>query len=553
MSLEKLAEIIFPGIDKTPEYYIEKYPKRELKEGAVVCRYAPSPTGFQHIGGVFAALINERLASQTEGVFYLRIEDTDQKREVAGAIEDTIATMHNFGMDFNEGMTGTDTLKGNYGPYRQSQRAEIYKTFAKDLVKKGLAYPCFCTPEELAELREKQTAEKITPGYYGEYAKYRNLTSEEAIEKIEKGESYIIRLKSPGNIENRVEFNDLIKGDVHFPENNQDIVLIKGDGLPTYHFAHAIDDALMRTTHVIRGEEWLSSLPIHVQLFDVLGLERPEYAHIPTIMKNDNGSKRKLSKRKDAEAAVSYYKEVGYPMVSVIEYLLNIINSTFEEWRVENPLVDYHDFEIALDKMSKSGALFDIVKLNDVSKEVICKMKLEVVYNYYTTWAKEFDKEMFELVTANETMTKEIFNIDKEGPKPRKDFAKWEDVKEKIFYFYDELFAKETADQVELPKTLSLENAKAIIEAYAKEFTFNIGSQEAWFDELKEIGLKLGYCANRKEYKTNPDQYKGMISDVAGAVRAALSHRTNTPDLYTIMQIMGEEKVKDRFNKFLNI
>ncbi|ATD55551.1 glutamate--tRNA ligase [Clostridium chauvoei] len=553
MSLEKLAEIIFPGIDKTPEYYIEKYPKRELKEGAVVCRYAPSPTGFQHIGGVFAALINERLASQTEGVFYLRIEDTDQKREVAGAIEDTIATMHNFGMDFNEGMTGTDTLKGNYGPYRQSQRAEIYKTFAKDLVKKGLAYPCFCTPEELAELREKQTAEKITPGYYGEYAKYRNLTSEEAIEKIEKGESYIIRLKSPGNIENRVEFHDLIKGDVHFPENNQDIVLIKGDGLPTYHFAHAIDDALMRTTHVIRGEEWLSSLPIHVQLFDVLGLERPEYAHIPTIMKNDNGSKRKLSKRKDAEAAVSYYKEVGYPMVSVIEYLLNIINSTFEEWRVENPLVDYHDFEIALDKMSKSGALFDIVKLNDVSKEVICKMKPEVVYNYYTTWAKEFDKEMFELVTANETMTKEIFNIDKEGPKPRKDFAKWEDVKEKIFYFYDELFAKETADQVELPKTLSLENAKAIIEAYAKEFTFNIGSQEAWFDELKEIGLKLGYCANRKEYKANPDQYKGMISDVAGAVRAALSHRTNTPDLYTIMQIMGEEKVKDRFNKFLNI
>lgn len=303
MSLEKLAEIIFPGIDKTPEYYIEKYPKRDLKEGAVVCRYAPSPTGFQHIGGVFAALINERLARQTDGVFYLRIEDTDQKREVAGAIEDTIATMHNFGMDFNEGMTGTDTSKGNYGPYRQSQRAEIYKAFAKDLVKKGLAYPCFCTPEELAELREKQTAAKITPGYYGEYAKYRNLTSEEAIEKIEKGESYIIRLKSPGNIENRVEFHDLIKGDVHFPENNQDIVLIKGDGLPTYHFAHAIDDALMRTTHVIRGEEWLSSLPIHVQLFDVLGLEKPEYAHIPTIMKNDNGSKRKLSKRKDAEAA----------------------------------------------------------------------------------------------------------------------------------------------------------------------------------------------------------------------------------------------------------
>ncbi|GAB6169497.1 glutamate--tRNA ligase family protein [Clostridium carnis] len=553
MSLEKLAEIMFPGIDKTPEYYIEKYPKRELKDGAVVCRYAPSPTGFQHIGGVFAALINERLASQTEGVFYLRIEDTDQKREVAGAILDTIQTMHNFGMDFSEGMTGDDTSKGNYGPYRQSERAEIYKAFAKDLVKKGLAYPCFCTPEELAELREKQTAAKITPGYYGEFAKFRNLSSDEAIEKINNGEAYIVRLKSPGNFENKVEFHDLIKGDIHFPENNQDIVIIKGDGLPTYHFAHAIDDSLMRTTHVIRGEEWLSSLPIHVQLFEVLGFEKPNYAHIPTIMKNDNGSKRKLSKRKDAEAAVSYYKEVGYPMVSVIEYLLNIINSTFEEWRAENPTKDYHEFNVALDKMSKSGALFDIVKLNDVSKEVICKMKADVVYDYYVAWSKEFDKEMYELVTKNESMSKEIFNIDKEGPKPRKDFAKWDEVKEKIFYFFDELFDKETADQIELPKTVSLDDAKAIIKAYKEEFNFNVESQEAWFEDLKQIALNLGYCANRKEYKANPDQYKGMISDVAGAVRAAISHRSNTPDLYTLMQIMGEEKVRARFEKFINL
>ncbi|MEG0368198.1 MAG: glutamate--tRNA ligase, partial [Coprobacillus sp.] len=406
MSLEKLADILFPTIEKTPEYYLEKYPQRNLKDGACVVRYAPSPTGFQHIGGVFAALINERLASQTEGVFFLRIEDTDQKREVEGAILDTIETMHNFGMDFNEGMTGDDTSKGNYGPYRQSQRAEIYNTFAKDLVKKGMAYPCFCSPEELSELREKQIAEKITPGCYGEYARFRNLSADEAIEKINNGERYILRLKSPGNIETRVEFSDLIKGDISFPENNQDIVIIKGDGLPTYHFAHAIDDALMRTTHVIRGEEWLSSLPIHIQLFNVLGLDIPHYAHIPTIMKNDNGSKRKLSKRKDPEAAVSYYKEVGYPIVSVIEYLLNIINSTFEEWRAENPDADYHDFDIALDKMSKSGALFDIVKLNDVSKDVVCKMNAETVYDYYTTWSKEFDKEMFELVTSNEVMSK---------------------------------------------------------------------------------------------------------------------------------------------------
>ncbi|MGL4109472.1 glutamate--tRNA ligase [Clostridium sp. LP20] len=551
MSFEKLADILFPNIEKTPEYYLEKYPKRNLKEGAVVTRYAPSPTGFQHIGGVFAALINERLASQTDGVFFLRIEDTDQKREVEGAIVDTIHTMNNFGMNFNEGMTGEETEKGAYGPYRQSLRKDIYMTFAKDLIKRGLAYPCFCTPEELNSVREKQMAEKITPGYHGEYATCRNLSTEEAIKKIENGDKYIIRLKSPGNSENRVEFHDLIKGDISFPESNQDIVIIKSDGLPTYHFAHAIDDALMRTTHVIRGEEWLSSLPIHVQLFEVLGFEAPNYAHIPTIMKNDNGSKRKLSKRKDAEAAVSYYKEVGYPMVAVIEYLLNIINSSYEDWRAENPTADYHDFTVALDKMSKSGALFDMVKLNDVSKEVICKMKADVVYDNYTTWAKEFDKEMFDLVTSNETMVKEIFNIDKDGPKPRKDFAKWDEVKEKIFYFFDELFNRETEEQIELPKTLSLENAKEIIKVYSNEFNFDAGSQEQWFEDLKVIGLNLGYCANRKEYKANPESYKGMISDVAGAVRAALSHRTNTPDLYTIMQIMGEEKVRERFNLFV--
>ena len=551
MSLEKLADILFPSIDKTPEYYLAKYPKRELKEGAVVTRYAPSPTGFQHIGGVFAALINERLASQSGGIFFLRIEDTDQKREVEGAIADTIQTMKNFGMEFNEGMTGEDTEKGNYGPYKQSLRKEIYSTFAKDLVRKGLAYPCFCTPEELNEVREKQMAEKVTPGYHGEYAVCRNLSPEEAIKRVENGDSYIVRLKSPGNPTNRVEFHDLIKGDTSFPENDQDIVIIKSDGLPTYHFAHAIDDALMHTTHVIRGEEWLSSLPIHVQLFDVLGFERPQYAHIPTVMKNDNGSKRKLSKRKDAEAAVSYYTEAGYPTESVIEYLLNIINSSYEDWRSENPDADYHEFPVALDKMSKSGALFDIVKLNDVSKDVICKFKFDKVYNLYTKWAEKFDKEMYDLVTSNEAMSKEIFNIDKEGPKPRKDFAKWDEVKEKIFYFFDELFDKETEENIELPKTLTLEAAKEIIEVYSKEFTFNIGSQEAWFDELKEIGTKLGYCANRKEYKANKEAYKGMISDVAGAVRAALSHRANTPDLYTIMQIMGEEKTRARFEKFI--
>ncbi len=552
MSRETLANLIFKNELKTPEYYLEKYTERKLKEGAKVVRYAPSPTGFQHIGGVYAALINERLAHQSEGIFYLRIEDTDQKREVEGAIEDTITTMHNFGMEFDEGMTGEETSKGEYGPYRQSQRKEIYHTFAKQLLEKGLAYPCFCTPEELNEIREKQMAEKITPGYYGEYAVYRNLPVEEAIKRIENGEEYILRLKSPGKEENRVECHDLIKGDVSFPENVQDIVIIKSDGLPTYHFAHAIDDALMHTTDVIRGEEWLSSLPIHLQLFDVLGFKRPNYAHVPTIMKSENGSKRKLSKRKDPESAVSYYREEGYPAVSVIEYLLNIINSSFEDWRAENPDTDYHEFPVALDKMSKSGALFDIVKLHDVSKNVICKMKAPVVYDYYTTWAKDFDKEMFDLVTRDEAMMKEVFNIDKEGPKPRKDFGKWNEVREKVFYFFDELFDLEKAEDVELPKTLNLEDAKSIIESYAKAYNFDT-DQETWFEELKALAVELGYATNRKEYKKNPENFKGMVSDVAGAVRAALTHRTNTPDLYTIMQIMGEEKVRERFNKFINL
>lgn len=550
MSFEKLAKLIYSNIDKSPEYYTEKYPKRDLKEGAKVTRYAPSPTGFQHIGGVFSALINERLANQSQGVFYIRIEDTDQKREVEGAVEDTIATMHNFGLDFHEGMISSDSSKGCYGPYRQSEREEIYKTFAYDLIKKGLAYPCFCSSEELASIREGQVKQKITPGYYGKYAKCRDISSEEAIKRINNGESYIIRLKSPGEPENRVEINDLIKGHVSFPENNQDIVLIKGDGLPTYHFAHAVDDRLMGTTHVIRGEEWLSSLPIHIQLFQVLGFELPQYAHIPTIMKLDGGSKRKLSKRKDPEAAVSYYKEVGYPVQSVIEYLLNIVNSGFEDWRAENPQVDSSSFEIALDKMSKSGALFDLVKLSDVSKDVIARMKADAVYDSYTKWAKEFDSEMYELITSNEQISKEIFNIDKEGPKPRKDFAKWSDVREKIFYFFDGLFEREQVEQIELPKSMDLAEAKRIIEAYSKAYNFNV-DKETWFEELKAVGVELGYTANKKEFKANPGMFKGMVADVAAVVRAAITHRANTPELYTVMQIIGEEKVKNRFNKFL--
>lgn len=552
MSLQQLADLIFPEITKVPADYEAMYPKRVLKEGAQVTRYAPSPTGFQHIGGVFAALVAERVAKQSGGVFYLRIEDTDQKREVAGAIQDTIATMHNFGMDFDEGMTGENSSKGNYGPYKQSERAEMYKTFAKELIIKGLAYPCFMTAEELGAMRDQQMAEKITPGCYGKYAIYRDLSAEEAIAKIKAGEPYILRLKSPGHEENRVEFTDLIKGETSFPENVQDVVIIKADGLPTYHFAHVIDDHFMGTTVVTRGEEWLSSLPIHVQLFEVLGFECPAYAHIPNVMKQDGGAKRKLSKRKDPESAVSYYKEEGYPKESVVEYLLNIINSSYEEWRMENPKTDYHEFPVALDKMSKSGALFDLVKLNDVSKDVICKMPADQVYDLYIEWAKDFAPEMYELATKHEAMTREIFNIDKEGPKPRKDYGKWSEVKEKICYFYEELFKEETAEQVELPKNVSMEQAKEIMKAYAAVYNYDT-DQETWFNELKEMAIGLGYTADRKAYKKTPEAFKGMVSDVAGAVRTAISHRTNTPDLYTIMHIIGEEAVRARFEAFLNL
>ncbi|MFR5264230.1 glutamate--tRNA ligase [Clostridium sp.] len=552
MSFEKLAELIFPNIDKTPEYYLEKFKKRELKEGAKVTRYAPSPTGFQHIGGVFSSLVSERLAHQSEGVFYLRIEDTDQKREVSGAIDDTLKTMHTFGMDFDEGITGETTEKGEYGPYKQSERADIYRAFVKDLIKKGLAYPCFMTADELNELREKQIAEKLTPGCYGEFAKYRDLDPAEAMKKIEAGEEYIIRLKSPGDENKRTVTKDLVKGEVSFPENIQDVVIIKGDGLPTYHFAHVIDDSLMGTTHVTRGEEWLASLPIHLQLFRVLGLKAPKYAHMPSVMKVDGGSKRKLSKRKDPESAVSYYREQGYPSVSVIEYLLNIINSAFEDWRAANPKTDYHEYKVELNKMSKSGALFDLVKLHDVSKDVISKMSAVEVYDLYSAWAKEYDQEMFKLISADEEFSKNLFNIDREVAKPRKDFGKWSEVKEKIFFFFDELFYEETVENVELPKNVDLAEAKRIIEAYAKAYDFNTDNVK-WFDDLKEVAVELGYATDRKKFKANPEEFKGMVSDVAGAVRTALTHRTNTPDLYTIMQILGEEKVRERFNKFLSL
>ncbi len=544
MDYKDLANAIFPDA-KDITYYEEKYPERNLKEGAIVTRFAPSPTGFVHIGGLYQSLIARKLANQTEGVFLLRIEDTDQKREVENGITDIVQSLDRFGIEPDEGMISETEGKGNYGPYRQSMRKEIYQSYAKYLIEQGKAYPCFCTPEELEEMRAKQEAAKIRPGYYGVWAKCRNITVEEAIEKINNGENYIVRFKSPGREDRKIKHHDVIKGNVDFPENDQDIVIIKADGLPTYHFAHAVDDHLMRTTHVIRGDEWLSSVPLHLQLFHELGFKPPKYAHIAPIMKNDNGNKRKLSKRKDPEAAVSYYDEMGIPKEAVNEYLLNIANSNFENWRRANKDKSIDEFELQLNKMSVSGALFDMVKLLDVGKTVISKFTAEEVYENAFNWAKTYDKELEEMLQDKQYALK-IFGIERGNKKPRKDIAKWSDVKENIEYMYDEkFFAKEQ----EYPYQVihEKEDVDKILDLYMEKYYNENDDKQQWFDKIKELAGELGYAKEVKEYKANPDAYKAHVGDVSTVLRVALTGRTNTPDMYEIMQVLGKESMKKRF------
>ena len=444
MNYKDLANLIFPEA-KEISYYEEKYPERKLKEGAIVTRFAPSPTGFVHIGGLYQSLIARKITEQTEGVFFLRVEDTDQKREVENGITGIVKALEDFIIVPDEGMISETKEKGNYGPYKQSLRKEIYQAYAKYLIEEGKAYPCFCSAEEIEEMRKKQETAKIRPGYYGVWAKCRNHTVEEMVEKIKNKESYIIRFKSPGREDKKIKHHDVIKGNVDFPENDQDIVIIKADGLPTYHFAHAIDDHLMRTTHVIRGDEWLSSIPLHLQLFHELGFKAPKYAHIAPIMKNDNGNKRKLSKRKDAEAAVSYYEEEGIPEEAVKEYLLNIANSNFENWRRANPEKSIQEFDLQINKMSISGALFDMVKLLDVGKVVIARMSAEKVYEEAKKWANKHDEELAKILENKEYALK-VFNIERGNKKPRKDISKWSEVKENIEYMYDEKFEKNVAE-----------------------------------------------------------------------------------------------------------
>ena len=540
MDFNRLAELLFPDVTETPEEVEARYPERDLPEGAKVTRMGPSPTGFMHLGNLYGALVDERLAHQSGGVFFLRIEDTDKKREVEGGVQLILETFRNIGLPFDEGVTENGD-KGKYGPYRQSQRAAIYHVFAKQLVQRGYAYPCFCTEEELAEMHAQQEANKENFGYYGKYAKYRDCELEEIERRIAAGESYVVRFRSPGSIENKVRHTDLVKGKLELTENDQDIVLLKSDGIPTYHFAHVVDDHLMHTTHVVRGEEWLATLPVHLQLFDVLGWKRPKYVHTAQLMKMDGGSKRKLSKRKDPELALSYYYQQGIPVPSVMEYLMTLLNSNFEEWRRANQTAPLDDFPFSTKKMSVSGSLFDMDKLHDVSKNVISRMSAEDVYDSVAKWSADNDPEFHELFVRDPEMTKQFLSIGRGGKKPRKDLALWSETKAYMDFMFDELFQPDYSGMPERAKA----DAKAILTEYQDVYDAQ-DEMTVWFDKVKALAERHGFAPETKLYKKNPEQYKGPVGDISMVLRVAICGRTNAPDLYSVMQLMPTEKIKAR-------
>lgn len=545
MDYKELANLIFPDA-KSVEYFEEKYPERNLPEGAEVTRFAPSPTGFVHIGGLFGGLVDMKIARQTGGVFILRIEDTDQKRGIENGAAQIVEALNEFKIIPDEGATGENTEKGNYGPYKQSNRRAMYHAFAKRLIEEGRAYPCFASTEELDEMRAKQEAAGVKTGYYGVWAKYRNLSVDEAAEKIRNGEKYIIRFKSMGNPERKIKFHDEIKGKLVFPENDQDAVIIKADGLPTYHFAHVVDDHLMRITLIIRGDEWLASLPLHLEMFKALNLQTPKFAHTAAMQKEENGKKRKISKRKDPEAAVSYYAEIGVPNEAVKEYLLNIANSNFEIWRKQNPEKTIDDFDFNVNKMSVSGALFDMVKLLDIGKNVISKYTAEQVYAEAYEWTEKHDNELLELLNNKEYSIR-VLNIERGKAKPRRDIAKWSDVKECIEYMYDEKFFDSNLDY-EFDKISDKEEINKILRLYIEKYYDENDDQQTWFGKIKDLADELGYAREVKEYKKEPEKWPGHVGDISTVLRVAITRRKNTPDLYEIMQVLGRESIEKRIN-----
>lgn len=536
MDYNTLAELLFPQVTDTPEDLEARYPQRELPQGAVVTRMAPSPTGFVHLGNLVQGLTSERMAHQSGGVLFLRVEDTDAKREVPGAVQVLIETLKHYGIHFDEGASMEGDV-GAYGPYYQRQRAAIYHVYAKELVKKGCAYPCFCTEEELTEMRQQQEAQKVNFGYYGPWATWRDRSLEDIQSALAAGKPWVLRFRSTGSIEHKFKYTDLVKGDLTITENDIDQVLLKSDGIPTYHFAHAVDDHLMRTTHVVRGDEWLPSLPFHIQLFQALGFKLPKYVHIGPLMKMDGTSKRKLSKRKDPELALTYYKAEGFPVKAVYEYVMTLLNSNYEDWRRANPTADAGEFKFSPKKLNPAGALFDYAKLCDVSKNVISTMSAQEVYDLVAEYAREFDPDFAQALEADPAYAVSIFAIGRGGKKPRKDLATWKEAKPYMGFFYDRFFDWNAP----FPEAFAPETVKAALQGFLKTYD-PADDATVWFDKVKALAESLGFTANMKLYKQDPTAWPGSVADISTFLRIALTGKTNSPDLYTVMQILGTER-----------
>lgn len=548
-SRKRVVDLLFPSDTKPISYYEEKYPSRELPSSAEVTRFSPSPTGFVHIGSLYCALISKKIADQSDGIFMLRIEDTDKKREIPNGVDEIVQTMKRFGIDYDEGQLSDSESKGEYGPYKQSERAEIYIAYAKHLVESGLAYPCFCTQEELEDMRKEQERQGFMPGYYGKWAKSRNLTAEDIKENLSKGKVPVIRLMAPQE-NGSVRYMDLIKGELTFPSNNQDVIIIKSDGLPTYHFAHAIDDHLMHTTLVIRGEEWLPSVPLHLQLFTTFGWEPPKYAHIPLVLKSEGRSKRKLSKRKDPEAAATYYLEAGIPTEAVISYLTNLANSGFEDWFRSHPDDSPWSYKISLEKMSKSGALMDMVKLKNISKAIISRMPVEQICEQMLKWAQKYSPNFAQLISKQRDYFLRVLSIEKSGPDARKDFSQWSEVPVKYDYFFDDMFNQSPINEITTQNIQDSRAVSVILDSFLAVYDHS-DSRDEWLAKVKNICVVNGYATNMKEFnESEPGTYKGHLGDVTMALRIALTHRDRTPDLYEIMSIMGKNRIKTRIKNY---
>ena len=548
MTNKDLANVMYPNVTKTIYDYEEIYKERNLLEGAIVTRFAPSPTGFVHMGSLLTAFIASKMPKDTNGVFYLRIEDTDGKRTVENGISGILSDLKNFDIIPDEGVISETEEIGNYGPYIQSKRIDIYNTFAKYLVENDYAYPCFCSSEDLENIREIQEEKKDRIGYYGKYAKCRNMSIEEKIKRIQNNEKYVLRLKSTGDYNKKITINDCVRGKIEFPENDIDHILIKSDGIPVYHFAHVIDDHLMRTTHVFRGEEWLSSTPLHIELFNKLKFKVPKYAHLGLVMKIDeDGSRRKLSKRKDPEAAVEYYHKLGIPTEAVKLYLLTIANSNFEAWYDANKGVDTSNFKLDFKKISASGTLFDIEKLNNISKNYISRLTAKEVYNGLLTWTNEFDKEFNDLLTKYDEYSINVLNIERERKKPRKDYGSYSEIKKNIWYMYDELFNDSVYNNVELNENTNNE----ILLDYINNYYDESDDEEIWYNKLKELAKKYNFASEVKEYKENPDNYNGHIGDICEFIRVVTTSLTKTPSLYEILKLLGKDRIEKRINMFI--